>query len=522
MSLRNSILALTLVVALVVTLAVLIGTGDENSAARDPADTTKEQAPKGPPVRVCGDRSTLDGPKRPPAGAVVVGTEERLDELARQHPAGTTFWLEPGVHRLGVGEFDQVVPQDGDTYLGAPGAVLDGRRKNRYAFTGSASDVTVAHLTVRHFGKARSNNNEGVVNHDSGSGWTIRANTVRANAGAGVMLGSDNVLRDNCLSGNGQYGFSAYHPDGVTDLVLVRNEIVGNNVDDWERRRPGCGCTGGGKFWAVRGATVRANWVHDNRSAGLWADTNNAGFTIEGNYIAHNDAEGIVYETSYNAAIRYNTFTGNGWVKGRDSEGFPTGAIYLSESGSDPRVDTKHSASLQVADNRFVDNWAGVILWENADRFAGSPANTSTGAGTLVNPDRVTVRTCNGKNIAKKPYYDDCRWKTQRVRVHDNEFELTRSAVGAECTAANDCGYNGIFANWGSYPDWSPYQGAVIQERIVFDQGNRFFRNSYRGPWRFVVRDQSTRVPWSTWRSQPYRQDADSGYRPGTVSRTGG
>ena len=33
-----------------------------------------------------------------------------------------------------------------------------------------------------------------------------------------------------------------------------------------------------------------------------------------------------------------------------------------------------------------MDNWAGVVAWENADRFAGSPANTSTGNTTLVNP----------------------------------------------------------------------------------------------------------------------------------------
>ena len=45
------------------------------------------------------------------------------------------FWLEPGRHRLGGGEFEQVIPKAGNRYVGAPGAVLDGRNENQYAFT---------------------------------------------------------------------------------------------------------------------------------------------------------------------------------------------------------------------------------------------------------------------------------------------------------------------------------------------------------------------------------------------------
>ena len=51
-----------------------------------------------------------------------------------------------------------------------------------------------------------------MVNHDSGPNWTIAHNTIENNAGAGVMLGNNDVLNDNCLTENGQYGFSAYTP----------------------------------------------------------------------------------------------------------------------------------------------------------------------------------------------------------------------------------------------------------------------------------------------------------------------
>lgn len=471
---------------------------------------TPGKAPQDPPAEICGNGAALDGPNDPPAGAVTVTTTENLATLTSEHPEGTTFWLEPGVHHLETGSFSQVVPKTGNSYIGAPGAVVDGQRVNRYAFGGHASGVTVQHLTIQNFGERGTNNNEGVVNHDSGADWVVKSNTIQDNAGAGVMIGSGNVIAENCLAANGQYGFSAYHPEGVRDITIERNEIAGNNVDDWETKRPGCGCTGGGKFWEVTGAVVHDNWVHDNVGAGLWADTNNVGFAIEGNYISANDAEGILYETSYNAVIRNNTFAGNGRVKGPESPGFPTGAIYISESGSDSRVSGPFNESFEISNNVFVDNWSGVILWENADRFAGSPANTSTGAGTLVNPDVVTASTCNAENIASEPYYDDCRWKTQSVLVHHNHFAFSPGSVGKSCGAQSGCGFNGLFSNWGTYPEWSPYLADVIQTEITFEQGNRFYENTYVGPWHFVAFDQSTKLDWASWQGQPYGQDTDS------------
>ncbi len=343
--------------------------------------------PTTPPKPTCGG-AALDGPEAPPSGAVEVSTAQSLADVVAAHSAGTTYWLSPGHHRLGKGAYNQVIPHAGDTFIGAPGAVLDGGHKNRYAFAGKAPDVTIKFLTVQNFGSRGENNNEGVVNHDSASGWTVSSSTIQKNAGAGVMLGSGSRLIGNCLRDNGQYGFNAYHADGVKDVVLDGNEIAGNNTDDWEKRQPGCGCTGGGKFWETNGARITDNYVHDNKGVGLWADSNNVGFRFEGNYISDNDAEGIMYETSYNALIVNNTFVRNALVKGPTNPGFPASAIYLSESGSDTRVKGPYNEALRVSGNVFVDNWSGVVAWENADRFAGSPANTSTGVGTLVNPIR--------------------------------------------------------------------------------------------------------------------------------------
>ena len=152
----------------------------------------------------------------------------------------------------------------------------------------------------------------------------------------------------------------------------------------------------------------------------------------QSNYFGGNDSWGLIYEISYNARISGTLSLRNGIVSGPQNKGFPTSAIYISESGGDSRVHSKFSGTLLIADNSFIDNWGGVILWENANRFCSSPTNTSTGACTLVNP-AATVQSCNAHNIAHQPYYDDCRWKTQNVSVEHNLFSFRPADIGSSC-----------------------------------------------------------------------------------------
>jgi len=406
------------------------------------------------------------------------------------------------VHTLGTAANGQVIPRDGNSYIGAPGAVLDGQGVNGAAFTQPAVNVTIRYLTIQNFASPM---NAGVVNHDSGTGWTIEFNTVRLNGGAGVFAGSSNVVRYNCLTANGQYGFQVYSPAGPTNVTVDHNEVSFNNTGDWEARQPGCGCTGGAKLWKVEGAAVTSNWVHDNKSVGLWADMNNVNIRFEGNYVNDNDAEGIFYEVSYNAVIRANTLKRNALVKGRAfaarGDTFPVGAIYVSESGGDTRVAGDYS-TFEIVGNVLEDNWSGVVLWENADRFCGSDgACTKTGAASLT--------TCVPGTINNEPYLSDCRWKTKNVWVHDNDFRLDRAAIG--CGAATtSCGMQGLFSNYGTWPTWSPYKARTVQEAITFNQNNRFSGNRYVGGWRFDAYETGRLLDLPTWQATPYNQEQSS------------
>ncbi|WP_424923803.1 right-handed parallel beta-helix repeat-containing protein [Amycolatopsis granulosa] len=478
--------------------------------------TTANTAHEGPPdhvAAVCGH--VEPGPVTPPAGAVVVhpGLPNDLAVQTADHPPGTTFWLAPGRHVLGDDQYDQIQPRNGDVYLGAPGAVFDGRGVNRYAFAGSGANVTISHLVVTGFNAPV---NEGVVNHDSGDGWVIEHNSIEDNHGAGLMAGARQQVRGNCLRTNGQYAMNAYQAgDHITGLVVEGNEITGNNTDHLEEQYKGCGCTGGIKFWAVDGADVRGNWVHDNQGTGLWADTGNNDFLIEGNVIEGNGGSAIIYETSYNAVIRDNTIRRNNWVDGRSfvdkGDTFPAATIYISESGGEPRVPAR-TDKIEITGNDLIDNWSGVTLWENADRFCNSAANTSTGYCTRLVRDAAT---CSQPAIATPPLYGDCRWKTQRVDIHHNRFSLDPKVVG--CTAL--CGRMAVLSNYGTYPDWSPYRGEVIRQAITFHQGNQWHDNTYAGPWSFMALDTNGVLDTLAWQAPPYQQDTGSTFTGGTGSR---
>jgi Right handed beta helix region len=484
------------------------------------------------PAGVCSNAALLTGPSVPPLGAVKVPAG---DDSAYEWKPGTTYWFAPGRHTIGRSESDQIQPADSDTFIGAPGAILSGLGVNQFAFTGTSAHVTIKYLTIEDFAPL---GNEAAVNRDSGKSWLISHATIQDNSpGAGVMMGSDNTVTYDCLTRNGQYGFGTYVPPtsseaspitgGSDNITLSHNEISHNNTCDFGDVSPdpvpgsyipsncsgagettGCGCSGGGKFWRVENATVAYNYVHDNYDVGLWADTDNNGFKFENNYIADNDI-GIEYEISYNAVMANNVFVGNSVPEGAASPGFPSGAIYISDSGGDSRVpNARGITTLAVVDNVFINNWSGVILWESADRFCGSPYNTSVGICTLVDPALANIHTCDqahlrGATPAQTPdYYDLCRWKTQNVFVSGNTFIMNDSAVRDCKGSANSCGENGIFSEYGTGPGWSPYTGPAVEGAITASQGNRFSDNTYRGQWKYMYQDLGTVIDYAQWRER--------------------
>jgi parallel beta-helix repeat protein len=377
-----------------------------------------------------------------------------------------------------------------------------------------------------------------VVNHDGGKGWIIKFDTVQNNTGgAGVGLGTDTVVSNNCLTNNGEYGFSSICDGptcdplsgGAANVTLTDNEISLNDADG-EYDQPGgigCGCSGGGKLWQVNGATITGNYVHDNGQVGIWADTDNTNLNIANNTVEGNYAEGIMIEISYNFSITNNVLSHNAWAAGPQLGGFPDSAIYISESGGDARIPGPYSGQAVIRGNTLTDNWGGIVVWENSDR---SCSDGSDQVCTLVDPSVFTLDSCaanlptaaagQSTGSPAADYYDGCRWKSQNVTITGNTFNFTPANI-PRCTAANLCGFMGLFSNYGSF---APYESAAVPTAIAFDQGNTWKDNTYAGPWSFWAWSQSNidnPVPVAKWRAAVTDKCATAGEVQSGTCETG-
>jgi hypothetical protein len=512
--------------------------GDPPASSTPPADpppSAPGTTPKAPPVTVCANSNLLSGPSSAPSGAVSVPAGDNSKQFAYRLPDNTTYYFAPGLHYLGSGQYSQIEPGSNDTFIGAPGAIISGQNpnvpgyeQNNFAFVGNGSTtgVTIEYLTIANFSPPGS---QGAVNTGSDDNWTVAHSTLQDNApGAAMMLGSGNTVEYNCMTRNGQYAFNGYQTPGdpqaskVTggpqNIVLSGNEISYNNTCNWDEfsnfpvKSPpqcagagqfsSCGCDGGGKFWQDQDVTITNNYVHNNYSVGIWADSNNNGFNIQGNYFSANFGEALVYEISYNALIKNNAFVDNTWGEGPLTQGFPDGAVYISESGGDSRVPNGFGyTTLAIQDNTFTDNWSGVTLWENSNRACGDGYDDVC---TLVAPSVATTSSCQKgltNSAANQPgdspdYFDLCRWKTQNVTVSGNVFSLNPANVGSNCTKANYCGFNALFSEYGSV---TPYKAWVVLENISNHQNNVFKNNTYNGPWNFLGFSQGDVITWSQW-----------------------
>ena len=100
-----------------------------------------------------------------------------------------------------------------------------------------------------------------------GQDWTIRNTTQRLNHGIGVNAGSGSRIQEN--------GHAGFYGSG-SDFLIAGNEIARN------------GYAGVDFHWEGGGGIVRANCVHDNVGAGIWADIDVHRLVIEDNVVFGN------------------------------------------------------------------------------------------------------------------------------------------------------------------------------------------------------------------------------------------
>jgi hypothetical protein len=468
-------------------------------------------APSTPPVTWCETGLPTSPYTTAPAGAVTVPAGNNASSGVNNSAANTTYWFAAGTH-TGL----DIQTAHGDRYVGAPGAIIDGGTTTRHAFSGLYNDttdqnVTIEYLTIQHYKPDQ----DGVaVNVNGNNGWTVQYDLMTTNTpGAAMAMGGDNVISNNCLTNNGQYGAQGYSyvdqtyedtfTGGAVNITFSGNDVSFNNT-----QRTSAGIEGGVKFWQNGNVAVTGNYIHDNiMSPGLWADTDNAGFLVQANYISGNGAPGFMYEISYNANVIENTFVNNGLTDGPSNPGFPSGAIYISESGGDSTVASNYPGILNIQHNVFLNNWGGVNLYQNSDRYVGDgqdpgtlPAPPGTDTQQWLNTDGPNNCPSHLATTSPINYHLYCQWRTQNVIVQNNQFSFNPSdpVYGGKCTAAANCGQNALIAPWGSLPAWPAY---TVPNAISNSQNNHFLNNTYTGPWTFMYFNQGTNGSWTNWTS---------------------
>jgi hypothetical protein len=321
-----------------------------------------------------------------------------------------------------------------DGVAGATGGTGRGGQRFEVSSASSGNQVynTWEYLTIRNYTSAENNSVMGNVNgagtdigdvykydtigpNEYGYRGSSTAPATGKSSGGGYAIdaGSNTTIEYNCLMHNAQGAFNASQ---VNNLTISHNEINWNGLGEYpDTSGPGasphaCGCSGGGKAFYALNTTFTDNYVHNNYNDGVWFDTDNAGANFSGNYIASNWGAGIAYEASYNASISGNTLVGNGWasdgawpagVGGKAcyngisctngagpitgaGGGNAYGAIDLSNSGGNSNIRvsagskaTKYSGQLLVENNVLLNNFGGVKVYTDTDRFIGNIDNDS-------------------------------------------------------------------------------------------------------------------------------------------------
>jgi hypothetical protein len=226
-----------------------------------------------------------------------------------------------------------------------------------------AGDVSVAYLNISH----DLHTTTGTIS--TGSGWTIEHNNIHdgyGKPGQGVAFydADQSTIEYNCFARMGDYAGGG----SATGTIFDYNEVL----ETAYRPDPGCGCSGGGKWWGTLNANIIDNaFVKDGVGSGqpaVWLDNGNTGTLIEGNYFYRDAGSAIVNETGYNMRVDDNLFLDDGWGNGHGQSSNNDGAININSSGGFNIPGSRFEGSISVSSNSFIDDWEGINIWQSGQR----------------------------------------------------------------------------------------------------------------------------------------------------------
>lgn len=431
---------------------------------------------------------------RPSKGAVVLSSKDHLDHVVQARPAGTVFYLEPGVYRL----TRPIVPKTNDVFEGAPGAILNGSRlltsferaKQYY----SVSDVPEQH-PARHGGSCDRQHPMCTYAQDLYfDNRPLRPVSEAHALGPGRWYfdrkTSTVYLYDNPAGHKVEIGLSrAAFDNPRAEHVTIRDLTVEKFANQ-------------GPFGAIGFQTTGPGWVVENNNVqlnhGSGININSQG-VVRGNYAHDNGEEGITGGNATDILVENNEMSFNnyagydcGWECGGMKFGSATELKVVGNyvhnnlgiaggNGGAPGLWCDVDCMRVTFRNNVVQNNGGSgIFYEISHRGLivhnvlvgnGGQCAWGFGAGIAVNESdhvkvygNLLVGNHNAivgvqQNVGKGPMGFH---ELADVYIHDNIVVLKQSDDGGPETAA------GIFEDDGD-------------RRVFLQNRNRFVRNTYRG-----------------------------------------
>ena len=210
---------------------------------------------------------------------------------------------------------------------------------SRYAFTGSASYVTISNLVVEKYACPAQS---AAIDGSNGSNyWQIGGSEIRYNHGRGISTGNGMYVHNNTIHNNGQLGIG-----GVgTNVTVQNNEISYNNYSGysfyWE--------AGGAKFAYAQSVTFRYNYSHHNGGPGFWTDLNSEGILCDQNQFTANTEAAVMIELSSYVTVSSNYI----WNDGFNADG--------SNPWWGDAIMISNSSNVSVYFNRVTNCMNGIV-----------------------------------------------------------------------------------------------------------------------------------------------------------------
>ncbi len=380
------------------------------------------------------------GPKATsaPAGAIILNPGDNISAIVSAAPAGATFYFEPGVYR-GV----SLAPKDGQTFVGAEGAILNGsavltnwtQSGNLWVIGGQTQQGRVNSSAEFLPGTQRPGNPETVFLDNTplkpvDALSKVVPGTFYFDYAADKIYIADNPTGHTVEAGKQT---DAFH--GSAKNVTVQNLVI-------EKYDPMIqdGAISGDQSWTIRDNEARLNYA-----VGITAHD---GSQIIGNYV-HDNGQMGVGGYGNNVLVQGNELASNGFWSGIDP---------LWEAGGLKFAETNN---LVVQGNYVHDN-NGPGLWSDIDSI-----------NTLYEDNVVVHNTISGiayeisynaiirnNTLIDNGYGDTRGWgwgaeiniqNSQNVQVYGNQVDMTGGGNGIVLIQQNrGSGAYGLYTTTGN------------------------------------------------------------------------